>query len=793
MWKRQRRFVGTLVAACLVICLRGFAQRIQSALRPENILQAVTFDDSRPDLSPNGKWLAYTLRDPVRARLGGNANRFFSDTGTPTAESGTDVWITDTDSGRSQNLTFAKGSNWGGAWSPDSKLLAFYSDRDGNVRVWIYNTETKAMSRVSESMVRVLDPWQVPRWSPDGAAILTKLFAQDELDAKDQNAPSAQASIKAERDRSLEKTLVYVSSERASAGRQIQESPLLVQDERTRAERADIGLITVATGAVRRIAGKFSPVWYSWSPDGSGLAFATMKGLERGEVYRGLFDLLHVSPTGETKIIAADIPRLSPDFSASWSPTGTELAYVSAGGEQNGECFVVPLRGGPRRKATNHAHPAFSPFHQAPVWSSSGESLYLLTSTYSLWTISAKDGRSRELSKIPGQRIYAIVRPSRGGHSLLNGERSLLVSTIDDSTWESGFYRIDPATGSFTKLRSENKNYDIEHMVSSDEGQKIVYAAEDIAHPLEYFISNSDFTNIRQLTKLDPSLTHFPMGSGRLVQWRSGDGDVVQGALLLPSNYEEGKRYPLIVEVYPGLFSPCVTQFGLCGENYFPNKQLLATRGYAVLMPDLRLTGKTIMADLAKIVLAGVNRTIDIGIADPDRVGLMGTSWGGYSTLALIVQTSRFKAAVMVAGFGDLLGFYGEMDESGSSLGIGILEGGTGQFSMPGTPWEYPDLYIANSPIFWLDRVKTPLLIIHGTKDTNVAPSLADEVFVGLRRLGKRATYVKYVGEVHGIHDYENQIDSFHRIVEWFDDYLGRNSPLASDGPPGGRDHRAVQ
>ena len=73
-------------------------------------------------------------------------------------------------------------------------------------------------------------------------------------------------------------------------------------------------------------------------------------------------------------------------------------------------------------------------------------------------------------------------------------------------------------------------------------------------------------------------------------------------------------------------------------------------------MPDLRLTGRTMMADLAKIVLSGVNKAIDLGIADPDRVGLMGTSWGGYSTLALIVQTSRFKAAVMVAGFGDLLG-----------------------------------------------------------------------------------------------------------------------------------------
>ena len=191
-----------------------------------------------------------------------------------------------------------------------------------------------------------------------------------------------------------------------------------------------------------------------------------------------------------------------------------------------------------------------------------------------------------------------------------------------------------------------------------------------------------------------------------------------------------------------------------------------------MLMPDLRLTGRTMMADLVKIVLSGVNQTIDLGIVDPDRVGLMGTSWGGYSTLALITQTSRFKAAVMVSGFGDLLGLYGEMDGGGSSLGVSILE--EGRFPMPGTPWDFRTLYVENSPIFYLDRVKTPLLIFHGSKDANAAPFLSDEIFVGLRRLGKCVTYVKYEGEVHGINDYDNQIDSFHRMTEWFDGYVAR-------------------
>lgn len=782
--RKESHFVVVLVVFCVRVCLLGFAQQARSTLPPEEVLQASTFDDFEPALSPDSKWLAYTLLDPSRARLTQKSDGYFSDTGAPTSAAGTDVWITNTVTGKSENVTLAKGSNWGVSWSPDSKWLAFYSDRDGHARVWLFDAQTKSIRRLSESVVRALDPSQVPLWSPDSTTIATKLVPQSSGVAVRDGAAAEPAVVTAG-DRGSVEVSVYVSSDPSNSDHRVSELPALVRDGDSRAERADLALINVTNHAEHRIAG-FTPVWYSWSPDGSRLAFANMKGLYRGEVYRELFDLVLATPEGETKVIDADIPNQYHDFSASWSPTGTSLAYVT-GPEGNGECFVVPASGGSRRKATNDSHPPLSPLHQRPVWSSSGESLYFVTTTYSLWTISAVGGHSHEVARIPGQRIYTIVRSSLGDRlSSTDGERSILVSTMDDATRESGFYRIDLATGAWTKLRSENKNYDLYRTISSNDGHTIFYVAEDIAHPPDYFISNSDFTQSQQLTTINPSVSRYPMGAGRLLRWQTDDGNIVQGALLLPSGYEEGNRYPLIVEVYPGILSSCVTQFGMCGENFFPNKQLLATRGYAVFMPDLHLNRKTMMADLGKIVLAGVNKTIEMGIADPDRIGLMGTSWGGYSTLALIVQTSRFKAAVMVSGFGDLMGLYGEMNESGASLGIGLLD------EMPGTPWEYPGPYVVNSPIFYLDRVETPLLIIHGSKDTNVASFLADQVFVGLRRLGKRATYLKYAGERHGIHSYENQIDSFNRIVEWFNHYLAPHQ-TTSNGRLGDRSPRAAR
>src|SRR5439155_4768593 len=135
------------------------------------------------------------------------------------------------------------------------------------------------------------------------------------------------------------------------------------------------------------------------------------------------------------------------------------------------------------------------------------------------------------------------------------------------------------------------------------------------------------------------------------------------------------------------------------------------------------------------------------GVADPDRLGLFGHSYGGYSTLSLLVQTTRFKAAIAADGYGDLIATYGQMNSDGSAFGVPLAE--TGQLLMGGTPWQFRERYVENSPVFHLDRVETPLLIVHGANDTVVLPFLADEIFVGLRRLGKEVVYAKYQGEGH--------------------------------------------
>jgi dipeptidyl aminopeptidase/acylaminoacyl peptidase len=226
------------------------------------------------------------------------------------------------------------------------------------------------------------------------------------------------------------------------------------------------------------------------------------------------------------------------------------------------------------------------------------------------------------------------------------------------------------------------------------------------------------------------------------------------------------------VKVYGGSsISNDLNRFGYA-LSPVENLQLYASRGYALLLADSKLNVGTPMVDLMKSVMPGINKAIDTGVADADRIGVMGHSYGGYSTLSLIAQSPRFKAAVMRAGMGDLFGGYGQLAPDGTNYGLAWAESGQGR--MGGSPWEFRERYLENSPIFYLDRVKTPLLIIHGEKDDAVPVFLADQVFTALRRLGKPVTYVRYAGEDHweGAWSYPNQVDSLTRILAWFDKHL---------------------
>ncbi len=519
---------------------------------------------------------------------------------------------------------------------------------------------------------------------------------------------------------------------------------------RTNSILTELALIEVSGGKVQRgLTRGFNPQGYSISPDGIHITFLTPKGALVGTT-TNLSDLVVVSLTdARARVVASGIPRGQDIFyRVSWSPNGKLLSYVTSAGD----CFIASVSGGEPRKVTEGTHPNF--YGYAPLWDATGQAIYLLGTDETgqshdlpgadaLWKVSVATSRATELTRIPNKQFTGMVSPKEDERIWSpDGGQSAYLITRDNETKQVGYYKVNLTTGKSTKLFEENKIYDSDKMDVSANGQTVVYLAQDVRHPWDLWVAGRDSSKPRRLTNTNPQFGRYVMGASRLIEWRSMDGQRLRGALLLPANYEAGKKYPLVVHVYGGLMlSNLVNLFGFEFGGTM-NMQLLATRGYAVLLPDTPLNYGTPMQDIAKTTLPGVDKAIELGIADPDRLGVMGTSYGGYSTLALIVQTTRFKAAISHAGMGNLIGIYGMMSGTGTSAKGGLIEGGQGR--MGGTPWEYRERYIENSPIFFLDRIQTPLLIAHGTSDNTVAPFLADEVFVGLRRLGKEAVYAKY-------------------------------------------------
>ena len=160
-----------------------------------------------------------------------------------------------------------------------------------------------------------------------------------------------------------------------------------------------------------------------------------------------------------------------------------------------------------------------------------------------------------------------------------------------------------------------------------------------------------------------------------------------------------------------------------------------------------------------------------MGLAREDAIALMGESYGGYGVLSLLTQTDRFKAAITIASPSNLFSIYSSMDDTGASVWIGWAEQSQGR--MGGTPWQYRDKYIENSPFFFADRINTPVLMAHGGGD-EVSVYDARQMFVALRRLGKTATYVEYQGARHMPQEWphEDQLDLWNKMIEWFDHYL---------------------
>jgi dipeptidyl aminopeptidase/acylaminoacyl peptidase len=182
------------------------------------------------------------------------------------------------------------------------------------------------------------------------------------------------------------------------------------------------------------------------------------------------------------------------------------------------------------------------------------------------------------------------------------------------------------------------------------------------------------------------------------------------------------------------------------------------------------------MRDIVDSLMPAIDKLIADGLVDGERMGIMGHSFGCYSTLSVIVQTQRFKAAVVSSGMSDLISAaFTQMKPDGSNWSISFFESLGGKLGA--SLWKERQRWIDNSPLFFFDRVTTPVLVVHGAADTNTAAHLGDETFLALRHLGKQVELAKYLDEDHVLFGRANTIDYANRMIRWFDAHLKAQAP----------------
>ena len=263
------------------------------------------------------------------------------------------------------------------------------------------------------------------------------------------------------------------------------------------------------------------------------------------------------------------------------------------------------------------------------------------------------------------------------------------------------------------------------------------------------------FGNPVQLTNLYEDLKNrWAWGHAELVDWLNADGKKVQGVLIYPGDYDPEKRYPVLVYYY-ARFSQRLHDFNHPFTNHRPVFAQYASDGYAVFLPDIWFDIGTPGYSATKNLVPGVQRLVEMGIADPDGLGLHGHSWSGYQTAFVITQTDIFSAAVAGAPVSNMTSAY-----SGIRWGSGLarqFQYEQSQSRLGVSMWENLQPYIENSPVFFADRINTPLLLQFGDDDGAVPWYQGIEMYLAMRRLQKDAVFLHYKGEPHHLQKYPKQ------------------------------------
>jgi dipeptidyl aminopeptidase/acylaminoacyl peptidase len=521
-------------------------------------------------------------------------------------------------------------------------------------------------------------------------------------------------------------------------------------------------------------------VTYEWAPDGLRLAFIMRDAPTPSTVSRA------GTPDPPTRLWVQPIngPALSltPDGhyvdSLSWSPQQSTLVYSASSttgfmAPYYTRLFVIDAAGGTPRPLVDRPG-----MNTSPQFSPDGASVAFVTTKTQMGLLAPR-GLGVVSTKSAGESTVRSVELGGawiGEMQWARDSQSIFV-LMNEGTFATGAHmfempivRVTVASGTASRVvQGATVNYS---MSVSKDGKRLAYRAVEDRTMGDVYVQDLESGARTRLTRANPELDERALGPLKPISWKSFDGMDIWGLLLTPPDWDGKRRLATIVYCHGGPIGGVT--YGLFPQfahtvgqvDPYPT-EALASAGYAVLFPMPRggsgygEAGHRAIIDSwgdadYKDIMAGVDHLIARGVADPDRLGVMGASYGGFMTNWIVTQTNRFKAAASGASISDLADMY-YLSDSADVMAEYFKK-----------PWENRASYVAHSPLTHVEKVTTPLLIQHGERDVRVPLANALKFYRALKALGKTVEYDFYPGGGHVYYEPAQQRESMRRSLEWF-------------------------